>query len=120
MVDERPRRLRGSPMWARLRVVADAIAAAEVPGAHDWAEVYAELSDPARAEPLDTGQLERLATAAFLVGSDDESAAWTPAHQSALSDGDLTRAVRSGFWLAFSLLNNGEPAQGGPDPTSAQ
>jgi ATP/maltotriose-dependent transcriptional regulator MalT len=101
-------------MWARLGVVANTVAAAEVPDAHDWAEVYAELSDPARAEPLDTGQLERLATAAFLVGRDDESAAaWTRAHQSALSDGDLPRAARSGFWLAFSLLNNGELAQGG-------
>ena len=47
-----------------------------------------------------------MATAAFLVGEDAASAAARArAHQVFLERGDTTRAARSAFWLAFSMLD---------------
>jgi len=58
------------------------------------------------------GDLERLATEAYLAGRVDDSARlWARAHQHHLAAGEVPRAVRCAFWLAFGLLNAGEPAQ---------
>ena len=79
-----------------------------------WAEGYAQLSAADRDDALEPGDLERLATAAYLLGKDTESSdIWTRAHQEFLGRGDVERAVRCAFWLAFGLLNRGEQARGG-------
>ena len=58
--------------------------------------------------------LERLAAAAYLVGRVDESVdAWVRAHHAYVDAGEVVRAARCGFWLAFILLNKGELARGG-------
>ena len=79
-----------------------------------WGDAYAELAAADREAPLGLEDLERLAVAAYLVGRDDDSAtAWGRAHQACLHAGDVTRAARCAFWLAFGLLNRGEVARGG-------
>jgi len=77
-----------------------------------WDEAYALLSlAHDRLEPPD---LERLATAAYLIGRDDESTELlTRAHQAFLSAGDIAHAARSAFWLASWASAKGDFARGG-------
>jgi DNA-binding CsgD family transcriptional regulator len=83
-------------------------------GRDGWAAARAHLTAADRVRSLGLDDLERLATAAYLVGSDDESLdVWTRAHRMALDAGEVGRAVRSGFWLGFVLLNKGDVARGG-------
>jgi len=66
------------------------------------------------AEPLEPDELERLASAAYLGGRRDEGyERWAAAHNAYAARGDVARAARSAFWIAFGLLNSGEPARGG-------
>ena len=77
-----------------------------------WGDAYSQLSSADQQARLDPEDLERLATAAYLVGRDADSAdVWTRAHHEFLSGGDAARAARCAFWLAFGLLNKGETAQ---------
>ena len=79
-----------------------------------WGRAYDNLSAAAKDEPLQVEDLERLATAAYLVGRSDESSdSWARAHQECARVGEVARAARCAFWLAFALLNNGELARGG-------
>ncbi|HWC10973.1 MAG TPA: LuxR C-terminal-related transcriptional regulator [Acidimicrobiales bacterium] len=66
------------------------------------------------AAGLDPDDLERLATAAYLAGREEQSTdAWGRAHQARLDRGQLEDAVRGAFWLAYALIQRGEMAQGG-------
>jgi DNA-binding NarL/FixJ family response regulator len=79
-----------------------------------WADSYAQLSAADRDAALEPEDLERLATAAYLVGKDAESAdVWTRAHHDFLNRGDREPAARCAFWLAFGLLDRGELARCG-------
>jgi DNA-binding CsgD family transcriptional regulator len=79
-----------------------------------WAEAYLRLSAADRETALAADDLERLATAAYLTGKEQESEdLLIRAHNEFLSGGDIERAVRSAFWLAFSLFSKGEAARGG-------
>ncbi len=81
-------------------------------GRQEWAGAYASLSDADRGAALGPEDLELLATAAYLVGRDEDSTElWARTHQAFLAGGDVPRAVRCGFWLAFHLLLRGELAQ---------
>jgi DNA-binding CsgD family transcriptional regulator len=83
-------------------------------GRRAWADAFAQLSAADREAPLEAEDLERLATAAYLIGRDDDGAdAGARAHHAFLRRGSVERAVRGAFWLAFSLLNRGEAARGG-------
>jgi DNA-binding CsgD family transcriptional regulator/tetratricopeptide (TPR) repeat protein len=80
-----------------------------------WAETYRLLEAADRESPLDPEDLERLATAAYLLGKDAESEAVRGrAHSELLNRGDREGAARSAFWLAFGLLQRGAfaPASG--------
>ena len=80
-----------------------------------WADSYRLLQAADRDAPLEGEDLERLATAAYLMGRDDESEAfWVRAHQAFLDRGDSEGAARSAGWLAFGLLHRGAgaPASG--------
>jgi DNA-binding CsgD family transcriptional regulator/tetratricopeptide (TPR) repeat protein len=82
-------------------------------GRRSWADAFAQLSAADRESALEAEDLERLATAAYLIGRDDDAAdAGTRAHHAFLRRGEVERAVRGAFWLAFSLLNRGEVARG--------
>ena len=79
-----------------------------------WADAFAELSAADRTTSLEPGELERLATAAYLVGRDDESVAiWERAHQALLSRGERRRAVACAGWIVFVLMNGGQAAPAG-------
>lgn len=82
--------------------------------ARAWEDAYARLSAADREAPLEPEELERLATAACLTGRGAESAElWARAHHERLARGEVERAVRCAFWLAFGLLNGGEQARAG-------
>jgi ATP/maltotriose-dependent transcriptional regulator MalT len=82
--------------------------------ARSWAQVYSELRAADRESPLEPDDLERLATAAHLVGQEHESAAaWERAHHRLRAAGDAPRAARCALWLALELLLRGDLAQGG-------
>jgi DNA-binding NarL/FixJ family response regulator len=71
-----------------------------------WRECLASLS---AAEPLTPEDLERLATAAYMLGRDDDYvAALERAHQAYLDGGELLRAVRCAFWIGMNLVLRGE------------
>lgn len=79
-----------------------------------WSRAYQHLSTAAQDEPLEVDDLERLAAAAYLAGLGEESSeVWAQASQECARIGDLARAARCAFWLAFALLNGGELARGG-------
>jgi DNA-binding CsgD family transcriptional regulator/tetratricopeptide (TPR) repeat protein len=78
-----------------------------------WADAYAQLAAADREAPLQPDDLERLATAAYLVGRDTACAdTWARAHHEFKSRGEVERASRCAFWLAFGLLDRGEIARG--------
>jgi DNA-binding NarL/FixJ family response regulator len=76
-----------------------------------WAEACEQFR---AAAALDADDLERFATAAFLVGNDDESnELWARAHRSHLENQDPERAALAAGWLAFGYVNAGDMAQAG-------
>ena len=83
-------------------------------GRQAWADAFAQLSAADRETRLAPEDLERLATAAYLLGRDADSIdIWARAHHDLLRRGDLERAARCAFWLSFILLNKGELVRGG-------
>jgi len=80
-----------------------------------WGESYRLFEAADREASLEPEDLERLATAAHLMGRDSESEALRArAHQTCLDQGDHEGAARSASWLAFGLLQRGSiaPASG--------
>ena len=79
-----------------------------------WGDAFAQLSVAKGDSHLELEDLERLAAAAYLVGRVDDSVdAWARAHHEYMQAGEVTRAARCAFWLAFVLLNKGELGGGG-------
>ena len=77
-----------------------------------WETAWAALSDADALQPLDTDDLDRLATAAMLTGRDDESdRTWLRAYRARIAAGDVPHALRCLFWLTFRLLNSGRVGQ---------
>jgi len=82
---------------------------------HAWSDSHRLLTAADRDPGLEPDDLERAATAAYLLGRDDESEAFRArAHQAFVSRGDHEGAARSAGWLAFGLLQRGAvaPASG--------
>jgi DNA-binding CsgD family transcriptional regulator/tetratricopeptide (TPR) repeat protein len=82
---------------------------------HTWADSYCLFEAADREVPLEPEDLERLATAAYLMGREDESEAfWERAHRTFLERGDPEGAARSAFRLAVELQLRGAiaPASG--------
>jgi DNA-binding CsgD family transcriptional regulator len=77
-----------------------------------WYEAYDRLSAADHDAPLGPEDLQSLATAAWLIGKDAEATHhWTRAHYDFLARHEPEPASRCAFWLAFGLLERGEPAQ---------
>jgi DNA-binding CsgD family transcriptional regulator len=80
---------------------------------HAWGDACLHLSEADVEHPLELEDLERLAVATYLVGRGEDSVeAWTRAHHECARLGEVARAARCAFWLAFGLLNKGELARG--------
>jgi len=74
-----------------------------------WADAYDALSLADQETPLEAGDLELFAMAAYLVGRDDEYLRTLErVHNAHLNAGQCARAVRCAFWLGFRLLMRGE------------
>jgi DNA-binding CsgD family transcriptional regulator len=70
-----------------------------------WSAAHAELTTADGEHSLAPEDLERLATAAYLVGDDEASvAAWARAHAAFLGKGDVRRATRSAIWLGLTMM----------------
>jgi DNA-binding CsgD family transcriptional regulator len=81
---------------------------------NQWPLAFAHLAEADREQGLQPEDLLRLATAAYLIGKDAESAEfWARAHQGFLTRGDIPGAARCGFWLGFVLMNQGERSRAG-------
>lgn len=79
-----------------------------------WRDAHALLTAADRERPLDPEDLERLSTAAFLIGQTTESlATLARAHHAYLQQGDPDRAIRCAAWVAFWLLLDGDSAHAG-------
>jgi DNA-binding CsgD family transcriptional regulator/tetratricopeptide (TPR) repeat protein len=79
-----------------------------------WEEACTRFRTADEGQGLAVDDLERLAFAAQLVGRDElAQSTWERAHLQVLNRGELERAVRCAFWLAFGLLNRGQMAQAG-------
>lgn len=80
-----------------------------------WADAHRLLSLADRENALGAHDLERLATAAFLIGRGGEfERALERAHQAYRDAGDRARAARCAFWIGFRRFLHGEtgPATG--------
>jgi DNA-binding CsgD family transcriptional regulator/tetratricopeptide (TPR) repeat protein len=74
-----------------------------------WTDAHRSLSLSDARAPLGAEDLERLATAAYMLGRDDEQVdALERAHQAHLDAGDALRAVRCAFWLGIGLMLRGQ------------
>ena len=79
-----------------------------------WQAAHDSLASADANEALAPEDLERLATAAFMLARDDEfTVALERAHHGFLADGRNLRAVRAAFWIGTNLFLRGEHAQGG-------
>ena len=79
-----------------------------------WMEAYDCLAAADAEASLAPADIELFASAAFLIGRDDESSAlWARAHRAHLDRGDVEQAAGSAAWLAFGLLTRGEMVQAG-------
>jgi DNA-binding NarL/FixJ family response regulator len=79
-----------------------------------WAEVDVALGRAGELSPLAAEDLERHATAAYMLGrQDDYLARLERAHHAYSERGETRRAVRCAFWLAVALVDRGEPARAG-------
>ena len=77
-----------------------------------WSDAHAALRSAGERGSLSTGDLQRLATAAYMLGRDDEYVqALERAHRIHLADGDILPAARCAFWIGINLAVRGEPAR---------
>lgn len=79
-----------------------------------WRDAYDALSAADEHTPIEAVDLDRRATAAYLIGRDDAAVAdLERAHRGFLDQGEVARAVRCAFWVGMFLLLSGRHAEGG-------
>jgi DNA-binding NarL/FixJ family response regulator len=77
-----------------------------------WRRAHADLAAADREAPLEAADLDRLATAAYLIGEERLAAdAWTRAHRALIDAGSIAAAARCAFWLSLTPLLRGDAAQ---------
>jgi ATP/maltotriose-dependent transcriptional regulator MalT len=81
-------------------------------GRRAWSDAYRALLCADQTTALSAGDLERLATSAYLTGRELEfERIQERLHRIHLESGDRARAVRCAFWLAVNNLIRGETGQ---------
>jgi DNA-binding CsgD family transcriptional regulator len=74
-----------------------------------WEDAHESLSRADRASPLEADDLRLLATAAYMLGRDDDYlGAMERAHHLYLEAGEPLRAVRCAFWIGLNRMVRGE------------
>jgi DNA-binding NarL/FixJ family response regulator len=77
-----------------------------------WLEAYEALTAAEEQAALDAPDVDLLATCAFMLGHDEESAAWLErGHQRCLEGGDTIGAVRCAVWIGMNLASRGQIGQ---------
>jgi DNA-binding CsgD family transcriptional regulator/tetratricopeptide (TPR) repeat protein len=77
-----------------------------------WATAFKNLTEADQQSGLEPGDLELLATAAYLSGHNDQCVeTLARAFHTYVEAGNIPRAAECAYWLAFSLINRGEHAQ---------
>jgi hypothetical protein len=77
-----------------------------------WSDAHRSLTQADMETGLGPEDLERLATAAYMLGRDDEYlSALERAHQAHLEVGQPVRAVRCAAWLSITLMLRGDQAR---------
>ncbi|HSK16898.1 MAG TPA: LuxR C-terminal-related transcriptional regulator [Gaiellaceae bacterium] len=83
-------------------------------GRRSWRDAYESLARADEAAPLEPGDLELLATSAYMLGRDDEYlSVLERAHHGYLEAGETLRAVRCAFWVGINLALRGEMGPAG-------
>lgn len=78
-----------------------------------WKAAFEQLSAADRADPLGPGDLELLATAAYMLGREQDHAdALERAHEAYLEAGDHQRAANCAIWRGLHLATTGRMAVG--------
>jgi ATP/maltotriose-dependent transcriptional regulator MalT len=81
---------------------------------NDWTSRFDRLSRDAAAGALTPQSLDELGLAAWFIGRGDESErAWDAAHRAYLAAGDVDAAIRSVFWIGYTVSEGGDPIRGG-------
>jgi DNA-binding CsgD family transcriptional regulator len=79
-----------------------------------WAAEYEQLSAADRSQPLSAPDLERLATAAFMLGQAEEYfGCLERAYEAHLAAGEGRAALRCAFWIGVNLAQRGEMGRAG-------
>ena len=79
-----------------------------------WMDAYESLSEADRSYELGAEDLERLATAAYMIGREsDFLASLERAHRAHLDAGATPAAVRCAFWVGVNLVRQGEMGRAG-------
>ena len=77
-----------------------------------WADAFGSLTRADRTAPLDATDLELLATAAYMLGRDDDYlAAMERAHHEYLEAAESLPAVRCAFWIGMNRMLRGETSR---------
>jgi DNA-binding CsgD family transcriptional regulator len=79
-----------------------------------WLDAYESLSHADQAAPLGAEDLERLSTAAYMLGRDDDLSGLERAYDVHLEAGETLRAARCAGWVGMHLFLRGDigPATG--------
>lgn len=81
---------------------------------HRWTEAFAALTEADGEGVLEGADLERLSTAALLLGHEDLGVDLaTRAHEAFLDVGDAAGAARTAAWIGMYLLSQGDMARSG-------
>jgi DNA-binding CsgD family transcriptional regulator len=79
-----------------------------------WLAAYESLCAADRSDPLRAGDLELLATSAYMLGRETEYLnALERAHRAHLDAGQPLAAVRCAFWIGVTLASGGEIGRAG-------
>lgn len=82
--------------------------------ARRWRAAYGFYSAAGSAAPLTAGDLERFATAAYLIGEEREALnLWARLHQDSVNCGETDDAARWAFWIGLFHLLAGRASQAG-------
>ena len=80
-------------------------------GEQRWSDAFDALTEADAEVGLDGGGLERLATAAILLGRETGIDTATRAHEAFLEAGDEAAAARAAVWIGMHLMDMGEVAR---------
>jgi ATP/maltotriose-dependent transcriptional regulator MalT len=110
----RARRARGGDNHDEVRALAELDRARELYAQRAWCNAHAALSAVDRREPLTAADLERLATAAYMIGRQEEYfAVLGRAHRAYLDAGDGLRAADCALWIGINLAQKGDMGRAG-------